>query len=148
MGDASELKQAISSALDAAVDPAVRFLGLGVDVVRIDRLRRDRSRWGARFVDKTFCAAEVEYCSSKSDPDATYAGTFAAKEAVFKALALQWAGPFSWRWIEIQRDNKRSPSVVVDDRLWSQRPDAAATIAVSITHVGKYAAAVALVTGN
>ena len=147
MGGTGELERAISGALDAACDPAVCFLGLGVDVVRIDRMRRDRERWGASFLEKSFTAAETEYCSAKKDPDACYAGTFAAKEAVFKALTLEWTGPFSWQWIQIQRDNKRLPSVVVDEELLSSRNDLrSATIAVSITHAGQYAAAVALLT--
>ena len=148
MGGTGELERTISTALDTACDPAVRFLGLGVDVVKIDRFRRNRERWEAGFLEKSFTTAEMDYCSAKKDPDACYAGTFAAKEAVFKALMLEWTGPFSWRWIEIQRDKKRLPSVVVDKELLSLRNELrSTTIAVSITHAGEYAAAVALLTG-
>jgi holo-[acyl-carrier protein] synthase len=147
VGSMGELQRSITSALDEASDPAIGFLGLGVDVVKIDRLARDRDRWGTAFLQKTFTTAEVDYCSSKNDSDACFAGTFAAKEAVFKALALEWTGPFTWRWVEIQRDSNRRPSVVASEQLLTLRNDLrSATIAVSITHAGEYAAAVALLT--
>jgi holo-[acyl-carrier protein] synthase len=149
MDDGGELEQAISRALDAATDSTVRFIGLGVDIVQIDRFRSDRKRWGSAFLEKSFTFTEIEYCSSKKDSDTTFAGTFAAKEAVFKALTLEWTGSFTWRWIEIQRNRGRQPSVVVDEQLFALREELrCASIAVSITHAGEYAAAVALLTGT
>ena len=102
---------------------------------------------GVSFLSNIFTDDEIRYCLGRKKPEVYLARKFAGKEAVFKALTLDWTGPFSWRWIEIQRDKKRLPSVVVDEELLSTRNELrSATIAVSITHAGEYAAAVALLT--
>lgn len=60
-------------------------IGLGTDIVEIDRIRKAISN--QRFVERVYSKAEQEYCYSrgKSGP-ASFAGRFAAKEAVLKAF--------------------------------------------------------------
>lgn len=149
MDEPGELSRAISQALDSAVDPSVPFLGLGVDVVRISRFTEDRKREGTGLFRKVFTDGEAAYCRSRTDQNAVYAGTFAAKEAVYKALGLEWDGAFSWKWIEIQRNNSRRPEVFIANELLRQRSYVAeAVVTVSITHAGEYAAAVAVALGR
>ncbi len=57
---------------------------IGIDLEKIDRFRRiSKNR---RFIRRFFTAEEISYCTSRGDPVTHFAGTFAAKEAVFKAL--------------------------------------------------------------
>src|ERR1700745_4337586 len=57
---------------------------VGVDIEELDKVRRAIS--SKRFVLRTFTKKEIEYAKSKGNLVAHYAGTFAAKEAVFKAV--------------------------------------------------------------
>jgi holo-[acyl-carrier protein] synthase len=59
---------------------------VGVDLIEIERVRSALERHGAGFRDRCFTADEQAYCESKANPAQHYAGRFAAKEAVGKAL--------------------------------------------------------------
>lgn len=143
------LKSAISDALELATAPGRRLLGLGVDVVHVERFRANRERWGTAFLRRSFTETEVEYCSGKRDPDQGFSGVFAAKEAVFKALRLEWTDSFSWKWIEVSRSSARSPKIRLADAMSDLREGILkADIQVSITHADGYAAAVAVATSS
>ena len=73
---------------------------VGVDLIEIDRVRRALERHGDGFRERCFTAAEREYCESKANPAQHYAGRFAAKEAVGKALGS--GVYFTWKEIEIR----------------------------------------------
>ena len=115
---------------------------LGIDLIEIERVASALERYGARFAERCFTAAERAYCDSKPHPAQHYAGRFAAKEAVGKALGT--GVPFTWREIEIAGPGK--PRVRLSG--WTARRArelAAGEIEVSITHSRGLAAAVAAV---
>jgi holo-[acyl-carrier protein] synthase len=120
---------------------------VGTDIVAVGRIAaliRDR---GAAFLDRWFTAREIGYCSGKAVPSRHFAARFAAKEAVVKALPVDWDGPLPWRSIEIGNDPRGVPSVSLSGAIL----DAAARagvgeIKVSLSHCDEYATAVALVT--
>jgi holo-[acyl-carrier protein] synthase len=107
---------------------------IGVDVVEIPRFRR-ALELVPRIESRLFTPAERSLCRSSPDPLMRFAGTFAAKEAVVKALGLssihQWA-----RRIEIVRAESGRPAVLIDGK------ETPAT--VSISHERSVAVAVAL----
>ena len=72
------------------------IIGIGTDICDISRIESLISKFGQKFIDKTFTVHEQEYCSSKSDCAPFYAKRFAAKEAVAKALATSSSGALSW----------------------------------------------------
>ena len=90
-------------------------VGLGVDIVEIERMQRILERTKS-FAEKTFSKAERAYCDKKSNPAAHYATRFAAKEAVVKALGTGFSGGIWVRDIEVVRDKKGKPSVVLSGR--------------------------------
>ena len=59
--------------------------GIGVDVVKVDRLSQSLERFGARMENRLFTPGELEYCRRHKDPLPHLAARFAAKEAFFKA---------------------------------------------------------------
>ena len=75
-------------------------LRVGVDLIEIDRVRRALERHGDGFRSRCFTEEERAYCDSKPNPAQHYAGRFAAKEAVGKALGS--GVYFTWREIEIR----------------------------------------------
>ncbi len=120
--------------------------GVGTDIVavaRIAALIRDR---GTAFLERTFTAREIDYCSSKAMPSRHFAARFAAKEAVVKALPMAWDGPLPWRSIEIVNDLRGAPSASLSGALLNAATRAGVgEIRVSLSHCDEYAVAIALV---
>jgi holo-[acyl-carrier protein] synthase len=71
-----------------------QILGLGMDLVEINRIQQSLDRFGDRFLEKIFHPAEIEYARTQSRPAVPLAARFAAKEALYKALSpshgLHW----------------------------------------------------------
>jgi holo-[acyl-carrier protein] synthase len=63
----------------------VRIVGIGVDVVEVDRVRRLLQRH-PRFRERVFTPHEVAYCEGKANPAERYAARWAARESCIKAL--------------------------------------------------------------
>ena len=89
------------------------IVGIGVDIVEIERLREVLQRQQDRFVRRVFTEGEQEYCRAHRDPVPHYAARFAAKEALFKALGTGWAKGISWRDAEVVREAVKAPVLVL-----------------------------------
>lgn len=85
------------------------FLGVGTDILLIDRIRRCID--SPSFVRRTFTKAEARAASSRPDPGIYYAKVFAGKEAVFKCFGIHADTLESWRDIEIVDSDERQPTV-------------------------------------
>jgi len=118
-------------------------LAVGTDLIEIARIRRSLERY-ERFRERCFTEAERAYCDSRPNPAESYAGRFAGKEAVGKALGFGVARAFAWREIEIV--GRPKPSVRLSGRV-AARADSlgAAEIDLSMTHSRELAQAVAIV---
>ena len=118
---------------------------VGTDLIEIERIRRALERY-PRFRERCFTEAEIAYCESRKNPAQSYAGRFAGKEAVGKALGFGIARAFAWRDIEIV--GRPKPSVRLSGRVatWAGNVDPGA-IDVSMTHSRELAQAVAVVDG-
>ena len=116
---------------------------VGIDLIEIDRIRRALDRY-PRFRERCFTEAERTYCESRANPAQSYAGRFAGKEAVGKALGFGVARAFAWREIEIA--GRPKPSVRLSGRLarWAEE-SRAGEIDLSMTHSRELANAVAIV---
>jgi holo-[acyl-carrier protein] synthase len=116
---------------------------VGVDLIEIERVRRSLQRYEG-FKDRCFTKAEQAYCDSRKNPAQSYAGRFAGKEAVGKALGFGVARAFAWKDIEIA--GRPKPSVRLSGRVaaWAERVEAGA-IDLSMTHSRELASAVAVV---
>ncbi len=68
-------------------------------------------RHGELFLGRVFTSREILYCSSRKASTQHYAGRWAAKEAVLKALGTGWARGISWRDIEVRNDEGGRPSI-------------------------------------
>ena len=114
---------------------------VGVDLIEIERVRRSLERYQG-FRDRCFTAAEQAYCDSRKNPAQSYAGRFAGKEAVGKALGC--GVRFTWREIEIVGRPKPGVSLTGRTAAWATRVSAGG-IDLSMTHSKGMAAAVAIV---
>ena len=115
---------------------------VGVDLIEIERIRRALARHGEDFKERCFTEAERAYCDSKPNPPQHYAGRFAAKEAVGKALGS--GVYFTWKEIEIRGRPKPGVHLTGRTAAWAEKVGAGA-IELSMTHSRELAAAVAVV---
>ena len=113
---------------------------LGIDIVRVERIRRTLTKFGARFSARVLTAAERRYVRDRPE---TLAGRWAAKEAVSKVLGLGVRG-IGWRDIEIERLPTGQPAVRLHGRAERRAEQLGMTrVAVSISHEADYAVAIA-----
>ena len=113
---------------------------LGIDIIKVDRIRATLERFGTRFSRRVLTPNEQRYVRDRPE---TLAGRWAAKEAVSKVLGLGVRG-IGWRDIEIERLPTGQPAVRLHGRA-AQRAEqlGMARIAVSISHEAEYAVAIA-----
>lgn len=110
--------------------------GVGADIVEVSRLRRALARDG--FATRVFTEAERRYCSSSGNPDQSFAGRFAAKEAAAKSLGRS----MSWLDVEVLPDEHGKPVVSLHNR--AAEIAAGREILMSISHCRTYAVAYAV----
>jgi holo-[acyl-carrier protein] synthase len=124
----------------AAVEVPAGITELGIDIIKVDRIRAAIERFGARFSARVLTPAERRYVRDRPE---TFAGRWAAKEAVSKVLGLGVRG-IGWRDIEIERLPTGQPSVRLHGRAAARAEQLGMPrIAVSITHESDYAVATA-----
>jgi len=87
------------------------IVGLGVDIVEIQRVREILARHSQRFKDRVFTPGEQAYCERHRDPAPSFAARFAAKEALFKALGTGWSAGVTWRNVEVVRGSSGAPGL-------------------------------------
>ena len=114
---------------------------VGVDLIEIARISRALERYPG-FRERCFTDAERAYCDSRANPAESYAGRFAGKEAVGKALGV--GVRFTWKEIEIV--GRPKPSVRLTGRtraVWERL--GGGEIDLSMTHSRDLAAAICVV---
>ena len=114
---------------------------IGLDLIEIERVRRALERY-PRFRERCFTEAERAYCDSRPNPAESYAGRFAGKEAVGKALGV--GVRFTWKEIEIV--GRPKPGVELSGRTraaWERL--GRGEIDLSMTHSRALAAAICIV---
>lgn len=149
-GDGANLTEGNDSVKTAPGGACARItdmIGVGIDIIEIERVRAALERHGDRFLRHVFLEGEVAYCSSRRKPESHYAARFAAKEAVVKALAVKKGMRFLWRDIEVRRNPDGAPSITLSGRareMAAQR--AIRDIHVSLSHSDTHAVALATAT--
>jgi holo-[acyl-carrier protein] synthase len=92
------------------------IISTGVDLAEVDRIRAalEDARIGLRFRARVYTAREIAYCEKKQRGKyESYAGRFAAKEAVMKALGRGWGAKVRWLDIEVARARSGKPEIVL-----------------------------------
>ena len=113
---------------------------LGIDIIKVDRIRATLERFGPRFSNRVLTNAEQRYVRGRPE---TMAGRWAAKEAVSKVLGLGVRG-IGWRDIEVERMPTGQPAIRLHGRAAARAEQLGmGRIAVSISHESDYAVAIA-----
>lgn len=112
----------------------------GTDIIEINRVKKAIEETDKKFCERVYTPCEIEYCESKNAQKYQhYAGRFAGKEAVFKALSdtLDSKYGIEWKDIEIKNDDNGRPYVKISDKFIKSIEN----IDISISHCKEYAVA-------
>ena len=119
--------------------------GVGVDLVRIPRMRDVITRWDERFLRRVFTEQEIAYCRGRRDPVPHFAARFAAKEAGMKALGTGLRLGVKWRELEVRRERGQAPTLELHGRTRElSLARGGRRMLLALSHDGDYAIAQAL----
>lgn len=129
------------------------IISTGVDLAEVDRIQAaiEHAKTGRRFRDRVYTAGEIAYCERKKSHGKfeSYAGRFAAKEAVMKALGRGWGSKVRWLDIEVVRARSGKPDIL----LHGKTAELAAELGIrrwmlSITHTKQHGLAYVIAEGD
>lgn len=123
----------------------MRIIGIGIDIQELKRVERLLANPHKDWLDGVFTEAEQAAADPPPNTISYYAGRYAAKEAVAKALGTGFSENVTWLDVEIRRKPTGAPEV----RLGGGAADVAKQLGisdwlVSLSHSGDYAVANAI----
>lgn len=119
---------------------------IGTDIIEINRIKESIESLGESFKNKIYTEKEIEYCERKRNAKYQhYAGRFASKEAIFKAVSELLDNKFeiSWKDAEILNDENGKPRVTFMNKKLEEKIENAD---ISISHCKEYAVANVIIT--
>jgi holo-[acyl-carrier protein] synthase len=130
--------------MNIVLPPGGVLLGLGCDVIEVERIRGVLDRQGAHFLQRVFTEEERVYCFSHKFPHQHLAARFAAKEAVSKAFTTGIGAELGWKTVSIYHGSRKEPLVRLDEKGAALLARTGAThVLVSLSHTALVAMAVA-----
>ena len=111
--------------------------GVGIDLVKIERMKNVVDKWGRKFLERVFTKNEISYCYEKKNPYLSLSVRFAAKEALIKAIGSEVT--VSLTDIEVVNAASGRPDIKISGRLkefFSER--SIKQTALSMSHEKEY----------
>jgi holo-[acyl-carrier protein] synthase len=123
----------------------MEIVGIGTDIVECLRIGRMIEQHGELFLRRVYTDREIRYCNARKRSIEHFAGRWAAKEAILKALGTGWRRGLSWTDVEVRNEPGGKPVVhlggAAKDLAQSLR---VSDILISLSHSRAYATAYAL----
>lgn len=122
------------------------ILGTGTDIVEIQRLKNSIEKYEKTFLDHVFTKEEQETAKKKGEQRFTYfAGRWAAKEAISKALGTGFGDKCGWLDINVANDENGKPFATLSgSALTTANELGIKNIHISISHEHLFAVAMAI----
>jgi holo-[acyl-carrier protein] synthase len=122
------------------------IVGIGIDLVEIERMKRLLDRKGERVLDRLFTSGERDYAATHPEPARQLAARAAAKEAAFKALSgNDLARAIGWRELEVVSRHHQTPVLLLHGRAGQRASELGVTrVHLSLTHTETTAAALVI----
>lgn len=120
------------------------LVGLGTDLIEVERIRGVIERHGQRFLDRILTEEEKAYCASMGAPHKHIAARFAAKEAISKCFTTGIGAEFGWKSASVYHGTRHEPLVRLDAQGQALLAHVGAThVLLSLSHTESHALAVA-----
>lgn len=130
--------------MNLQLPPGGILLGLGCDLIEVERIKLVLERHGERFLDRVFTDEERAYCYGMASPHKHLAARWAAKEAVSKTFTTGIGAELGWKSISIHHGERQEPLVRFDEKGQALLRQVGAThVHVSLSHTETSAMAVA-----
>ncbi len=127
----------------------MQILGIGTDIIECPRIGRMIEQHGELFLRRVYTEREIRYCQSRKHAIEHFAGRWAAKEAILKAIGTGRSHGISWTSIEVRTGSEGRPTVMVcGTARETTRERGIADILISISHCRTYATAYAMALGR
>jgi holo-[acyl-carrier protein] synthase len=135
--------------MSIVLPPGGILIGLGCDLIEVDRIRTALARHGDRFLKRVFTEEEQAYCSTLKYPHKHYAARWAAKEAVSKAFSTGIGPHLEWTSVSVYHGERHQPLVRLDAKGEALLREVGATqVWLTLSHVDTHAMAVAALVKN
>jgi holo-[acyl-carrier protein] synthase len=124
-------------------------IGIGTDIIECARIAKMIEKHGELFLNRVYTHNEIAYCSCRKSANQHYAGRWAAKEAVLKALGTGWAQGIQWTDVEVANEIGGRPHIELTGqaKVISQQMGIREVL-ISISHCRGYAIAYATAVGS
>lgn len=122
-----------------------QIVGIGTDIIECLRIAQMIERHGELFIGRVYTPREIQYCQARKQATQHFAGRWAAKEAVLKALGTGWIRGISWRDVEVENVRGGQPQIVLHGgaKKTAERLGVDRTL-ISISHCRSHATAYAI----
>lgn len=121
------------------------ILGIGTDIVECPRIGKMIEQHGELFLRRVYTDREIRYCQSRKHAIEHFAGRWAAKEAILKAMGTGRARGIAWTHVEVRNGHDGQPRVLICGVAREVAHERGiGEILVSISHCRTYATAYAL----
>lgn len=130
--------------MNISLPPGGVLVGLGADLIEVERIRGVLDRHGERFLDRILTDEEKAYCLGMGAPHKHIAARFAAKEAVSKCFTTGISAELGWRSVSVYHGSRHEPLVRLDEKGQALLAHVGATnVLLTISHTETHALAVA-----
>jgi holo-[acyl-carrier protein] synthase len=130
--------------MNLSLPPGGILLGLGADIIEVERIRGVVERQGERFIDRILTAEEKSYCAGMRAPHKHIAARFAAKEAVSKCFTTGIGAELGWKSVSVYHGPRHEPLVRLDEKGTALLAQAGGThVLLTLSHTESHALAVA-----
>jgi holo-[acyl-carrier protein] synthase len=128
---------------------SMTILGIGTDIVECLRIAQIIERHGELFINRVYTDHEIRYCRSRKAATQHFAGRWAAKEAVLKAMGTGWRRGISWRDVEVRNVPSGKPVISLRGGARSVvEQSGIREMLISISHCRSHATAYAVAIGE
>lgn len=125
------------------------IIGIGTDIIECPRIGMMIEQHGELFLRRVYTDREIRYCQARKHAMEHFAGRWAAKEAILKAIGTGWTRGIAWTDVEVRNQPGGAPKVYVCGGAKEAAVEKGIVdIMISISHCRTYATAYALAIGK
>ena len=127
----------------------MEIFGIGTDIIECPRIGKMIEHHGELFLRRVYTEREIRYCQARKHAIEHFAGRWAAKEAILKAMGTGRSHGISWTNVEVRNGQDGRPQVLVCGAARETAVERGiGNILISISHCRTYATAYALALGR
>jgi len=135
--------------MNIVLPPGGTLIGLGCDIIEVERIRLALEKHGDRFLKRVFTEEEQAYCNRLKYSHKHYAARWAAKEAVAKAFTTGIGPHLDWTSVSVYHGERQHPLVRLDAKAQALLEHVGAThVWLTLSHIDTHAVAVAALVKN